>query len=72
MPDSAGADRLASVADPLPPKFISPSRIARFYYLECERYLRYGSVTKGARGEEGVPDPPYDTEPSNASDPADR
>jgi hypothetical protein len=24
-----------------PPKFISPSRVARYYYHECQRYLRY-------------------------------
>jgi len=52
-----------SVAERLPPKFVSPSRLARFYYLECERYLRFTSVTKNARKDEGVPDPPYETSP---------
>jgi DNA replication ATP-dependent helicase/nuclease Dna2 len=51
------------VAGSLPPKYVSPSRLARFYYLECERYLRFTSVTKDAREREGVPDPPYDTSP---------
>jgi DNA replication ATP-dependent helicase/nuclease Dna2 len=47
----------------LPPKYVSPSRLARFYYLECERYLRFTSVIKDAREREGVPDPFYDTSP---------
>src|SRR4051812_32987737 len=31
------------------PKFVSPSRIARYYYHECERYLRYTSTPKEDR-----------------------
>ena len=38
------------------PKFtVSPSRIARYYFHECDRYLRYTSTPKERRAEEGVP-----------------
>ena len=38
------------------PKFtVSPSRIARYYFHECGRYLRYTSTPKERRDEEGVP-----------------
>ncbi|HEY1189429.1 MAG TPA: AAA domain-containing protein [Gemmata sp.] len=44
---------------PLPvvtaPKVVSPSRIARFYFQECERFLRYSSTPEAARAAEGVP-----------------
>ena|GEM_PF-5268478 len=40
----------------MPPKFtVSPSRIARYYFHECDRYLRYTSTPKERRAEEGVP-----------------
>ena len=38
------------------PYRISPSRIARYFYLGgCERYLRYTSTPKGKRSEHGIP-----------------
>jgi DNA replication ATP-dependent helicase Dna2 len=45
------------------PKFVSPSRIARFYFHECERYLRYSSTPRADRTAEGIPPTPYDTSP---------
>jgi DNA replication ATP-dependent helicase/nuclease Dna2 len=45
------------------PKFVSPSRIARFYFHECERYLRYSSTPRADRAAEGIPPTPYDTSP---------
>ena len=38
------------------PRFtVSPSRIARYYFHECDRYLRYTSTPKERKAEEGVP-----------------
>lgn len=34
---------------------VSPSRIARYYFHECDRYLRYAAVPERHREEEGVP-----------------
>jgi hypothetical protein len=34
---------------------VSPSRIARYYFHECDRHLRYASTPKERRAEEGVP-----------------
>lgn len=48
---------------PEPRKTLSPSRLARFYFHECERHLRYGAVTRRERSAEGVPDPPRDHRP---------
>src|SRR5438552_1248668 len=45
------------------PKFISPSRVARFYFHECERYLRYSSTPRADRATEGIASTPYDTSP---------
>jgi hypothetical protein len=45
------------------PKFISPSRVARFYFHECARYLRYSSTPAESRSDEGVPPAPYDFRP---------
>jgi hypothetical protein len=45
------------------PKVISPSRLARFYFHECERYLRYSSVRAEDREREGVPRPVRETRP---------
>ena len=40
------------------PRFtVSPSRIARYYFHECDRYLRYTSTPKERRAGEGVPAP---------------
>ena len=34
---------------------ISPSRIARYYFHECDRYLRYTATPGPRKTEEGVP-----------------
>lgn len=34
---------------------VSPSRLARFYFHECERYLRYSTATKQQRKIDGIP-----------------
>mgnify|MGYP000924593979 CR=1 FL=1 len=39
------------------PHTLSPSRIARYFYHDCERYLRYHATPRAARAAEGVPDP---------------
>ena len=46
-----------------PPKLISPSRIARYFFHECPRYLRYSSTPKELWAVEGVPEPPFDHSP---------
>lgn len=38
-----------------PPYRISPSQAARYYFLECERYLRYTSTPAADRPGEGIP-----------------
>ena len=45
------------------PKLISPSRIARYFFQECPRYLRYTSTPKELWAVEGVPEPPFDHSP---------
>ena len=45
------------------PKFISPSRVARYYFHECARYLRYSSTPADSRQQERVPAAPYDFRP---------
>jgi hypothetical protein len=45
------------------PKFISPSRVARYYFHECERYLRYSSTPRADRAAEGIAPTPYETSP---------
>jgi hypothetical protein len=38
------------------PKFwVSPSQVARFYFHECERYLRYRAATREQRAADGIP-----------------
>lgn len=34
---------------------LSPSRLARYYFHECDRYLRYTATPKALQAEEGVP-----------------
>src|SRR5450759_4944995 len=46
-----------------PPKYISPSRLGRFFYLECERFLRYSSTPRESRRSEGVPAASHATRP---------
>jgi DNA replication ATP-dependent helicase Dna2 len=45
------------------PKFVSPSRIARYYFQECPRYLRYSSTPQAHLEAEGVPPAPFDFRP---------
>ncbi len=47
----------------MPPFFLSPSLIARFFFFDCERYLRYQATPKLQRREAGVPDIAWDTSP---------
>jgi DNA replication ATP-dependent helicase Dna2 len=37
------------------PYFLSPHRVARYYFHECDRYLRYAATPKARRAQEGVP-----------------
>ena len=39
------------------PRFwISPSQVARYYFHECDRYLRFRAATKAQRRQDGIPD----------------
>ena len=51
----------------VPVKLISPSRIARYFFHECPRYLRYSSTPKELWDVEGVPAPPFDHSPVTAA-----
>lgn len=42
---------------PATASLLGPARIARYFYHECERYLRYHATPRAARASEGVPDP---------------
>jgi hypothetical protein len=46
-----------------PPFVLSPSRLARFFFHECERHLRYHATPSALRESEGVPPRPHDTSP---------
>ena len=48
---------------PQVPKWVSPSRIARYYFQECARYLRYSSTPKEQQKAEGIPPAPFDFRP---------
>lgn len=50
-----------------PVKLISPSRIARYFFHECRRYLRYSSTPKELWDLEGIPAPPFDHSPVTAA-----
>lgn len=43
------------MSKPTPRFTLSPSRVARYYFHECGRHLRYASTTKEHRRAEGVP-----------------
>jgi hypothetical protein len=47
----------------MPRFYLSPSRIARYYYLECDRYLRFMAVPSEGRAAEGIPKPESDYSP---------
>jgi len=46
---------------------LSPSRIARYFYHECDRYLRYFATPRAERKAAGIPQPPYDASPVTAA-----
>lgn len=46
----------------MPRYFLSPHRVARYYFHECDRYLRYAATPDARRQEEGVP--PHDLDRS--------
>lgn len=45
------------------PKRVSPSTIARYYFQECERFLRYVATPVRDRPTEGIPAIPHETSP---------
>src|SRR5690349_13402368 len=45
---------------PRVPFRLTPSRLARFYFHECERFLRYASTPAARRMDDGVPKPGID------------
>lgn len=51
----------------MPPFNLSPSRIARFFYHECDRYLRYHATAAELRDREGVPEISWDASPVTAA-----
>ena len=51
----------------MPQFYLSPSRIARYFFHECERYLRYHATPKDRRKADGVPDIAWDTSPVRAA-----
>lgn len=36
--------------------YVSPSKLARFFFLECERFLRYSATPSAQRPNQGVPE----------------
>jgi DNA replication ATP-dependent helicase Dna2 len=42
---------------------VTPSGIARYFFLDCDRFLRYSAVPSVARLAEGIPDRDFDTSP---------
>jgi len=46
-------------------KHISPSRVGRYFFLECPRFLRFSSTPSDALDREGVPRAPWETRPVN-------
>lgn len=51
----------------MPPFSLSPSLIARFFFHDCERYLRYQTTPKVQRRKAGVPEIAWDTSPVTAA-----
>jgi hypothetical protein len=51
----------------MPSFYLSPSRIARFFYHECERYLRYHATPRKRWKAEGIPLTSWDTSPVTAA-----
>jgi len=46
---------------------LSPSRIARYFFHECDRHLRYFATPRAERKALGIPQPPYDASPVTAA-----
>lgn len=42
---------------------VSPSRIARYYFHECARFLRYSSTPQAEREAQGIPEIPFQFQP---------
>lgn len=42
---------------------VSPSRLGRYYFFECDRFLRYDATPSERRADEGVPAGDYDASP---------
>src|SRR3974390_1011246 len=55
------------VAFRMPSFAVSPSRVSRFFYHECERYLRYHATPRKMRKEAGIPAIPCNTSPVTAA-----
>lgn len=51
----------------MPPFSLSPSLVARFFFHDCDRYLRYQATPKVQRREAGIPDIAWDTSPVTAA-----
>jgi hypothetical protein len=49
------------------PKYVSPHRLARFYFHECERYLRFSSTPRAEREVEGIPSQSWHVQPVTAA-----
>jgi hypothetical protein len=50
-------------AKAVPPFRVSPSVIARYFFHDCERFLRYSAATPEQRRREGTPAPEFDQSP---------
>lgn len=42
---------------------VAPSRLARYYFFECDRFLRFDATPRERRAAEGVPSRDFDTSP---------
>ena len=51
----------------MPPKVVSPSRLARYYFQECDRFLRYSATPEAERETECVPGAGSDDTPATAA-----
>ena len=48
---------------PSTPFRTSPSALARYFFHDCERYLRFAATRPEHRGRDGVPPRQYDSSP---------
>jgi len=51
----------------MPPFFLSPSLMGRFFFLDCKRSLCYQATPKQLRLEAGIPNIAWDTSPVTAA-----